>query len=90
LDWALLSRAITIASTRAQSLDGQVAIDQCERRWRFTPTSPWAAGGYHLHVATSLEDVCGNTVVAAFDRPLRTGNDLAPELARRSMPFCLE
>lgn len=89
LDWAILSQAITIASTNGQLIDGRVAIDQCERRWSFTPTSPWPAGSYHVRVASSLEDVCGNSVVAAFDRTLRPGGDLSYEAAIHSVPFHL-
>jgi hypothetical protein len=89
LDWALLSHTITIALTCEQPIDGQIEIDQYERRWSFTPTSPWAAGSYHVRVASSLEDVCGNSVIAAFDRPLRSDSDLVHEVASRSIPFCL-
>jgi hypothetical protein len=89
LDWALLSQMITISSTCQQSIGGQIAIDQCERRWSFTPASPWTAGPHHVRVASGLEDVCGNSVVAAFDRPLRSGCDPAHELASRSIPFGL-
>lgn len=89
LDWALLAHAITISSTDGQLIDGRVAIDQCEKRWAFTPTSPWAAGSYHVRVVSSLEDVCGNSVVAAFDRPLRPGSDLSDEAAIHSVPFRL-
>jgi hypothetical protein len=90
LDWTLLSHTITIASKNERLMDGQIEIDQYERRWSFTPTSPWAAGSYHVRVASSLEDVCGNSVIAAFDRPLRSGSDLAAdEVASRSIPFCL-
>jgi hypothetical protein len=87
LDWALLSHAITIASKNEQSIGGQIAVDQCERRWSFTPTLPWAADSYHLHIASSLEDVCGNSVIAAFDRPLRPGSDLTYEVVSRCVPF---
>jgi hypothetical protein len=89
LDWAMLSHTITIASPGEQLIDGQIEVDDCERRWSFMPTSPWVAGSYHVRVASSLEDVCGNTVTAAFDRPLRSGNDLADQVASRSIPFCL-
>jgi hypothetical protein len=89
LDWALLSHTITIASTCKQPIDGKIEIDQYERRWSFTPASPWAKGSYHVRVASSLEDVCGNSVTAAFDRPLRPGSDLAYEVAGHSIPFCV-
>ena len=89
LDWALLSQTITIVSTHEQSVDGQIVIDQGETRWSFTPALPWSTGAYHVRVASSLEDVCGNSLIAAFDRPLRSGRDLAHEVASRSIPFQL-
>jgi hypothetical protein len=89
LDSALLSHTITIASTCGQPIDGQVEIDECETRWSFVPTSPWVPGSHCARVASSLEDVCGNSVIAAFDRPLRSGSDLAYEAAGRSIPFCV-
>jgi hypothetical protein len=88
LDWALLSQTITIVSGE-RSIAGKIAIDQYERRWSFTPRSPWAAGSYHVRVASSLEDGCGNSIIAAFDRPLRLGSDLAYEVANRSISFHL-
>jgi hypothetical protein len=89
LDWALLSQTITVVSESEQSIEGRIVIDQYERRWSFTPTSPWTAGYYHVRVAASLEDVCGNGVIAAFDRPMRSGSHLAYEVASRSVSFQL-
>ena len=89
LDWALLTHTITITSRGEQSVDGRIAIEQCERRWSFTPTSAWAAGPYRVRVASGLEDVCGNSVIAAFDRPLRTGSDLSHETTISSIAFDL-
>jgi hypothetical protein len=89
LDWALLSHTITITSSGEQSIGGRIAIDENERRWSFTPTSAWAAGSYRVRVASSLEDVCGNSVIAAFDRPLRLDSDLKYEAATSSIAFDL-
>jgi hypothetical protein len=89
LDWALLSQTITIASTCRQSIDGQMVIDRCERRWSFTPAAPWSAGSYHVLVAATLEDVCGNSLTAPFDGPLRSDSDLSSEMVRRSIPLHL-
>jgi hypothetical protein len=69
LDWAMLLHSIIVMSPDEKPLTGKVAIDQCERRWTFTPAAPWIAGSYQLRVASDLEDVCGNDLVAAFDRP---------------------
>jgi hypothetical protein len=72
VDWAQLWHAITIVSQGGERIDGRVAIDQDERRWSFTPKSPWSSGSYHVRVASGLEDVCGNSLSGAFDRPLRS------------------
>jgi hypothetical protein len=87
LDWALLLRAITVVGNGGLPISGRVAIDQGERRWSFTPASPWAAGRHSIRVASDLEDVCGNSVLAAFDRPLRPGCDLTVDTASCSIPF---
>ena len=76
LDWALLLQAITIESADGSVIDGRVVVDQCERRWSFIPTSPWIAGVHHIRVGSNLEDVCGNSITGAFDRPLRKDGNL--------------
>ena len=87
LDWALLWRSITIASEDGRPVPGRIAIGQGERRWSFTSTSPWTAARYSIRIASSLEDVCGNSLLQAFDRPLGSTTDAAYEVADRSMPF---
>ena len=87
LDWALLSQAITVVWGDEQVIEGNVVIDKCETRWSFTPTFPWASGHYRIHVSSNLEDVCGNSTMAAFDRSLRPGSDLVYEVANRSISF---
>jgi hypothetical protein len=89
LDWALLRNKITIASEEGRPIDGRITIDQGETRWQFMPTSPWGAGSYYLRVAPSLEDVCGNTLLGAFDRPLRANGTLINDAAYRLIPFRL-
>jgi hypothetical protein len=71
LDWALLLRTIRVESADGSVIDGQVAVDQCESQWTFTPHAPWMAGEYLIRIGSGLEDVCGNSVAGAFDRPLR-------------------
>jgi hypothetical protein len=78
LDWALLWHGITIASGGGKPIAGRVAIDRDERRWSFTPLSPWVAGAYRVRVASELEDVCGNDLLAPFDSPLRAGTGKLP------------
>jgi hypothetical protein len=89
LDWALLLQTITIGTADASVLAGEVIVDQCERRWSFTPASSWAAGVYHIHVGSSLEDVCGNSIKGAFDRPIRQVSDPATSANGLSLVFQL-
>lgn len=87
LDWAVLLRSITIVFADGSVIDGRVAIDQSERRWSFTPSSPWNAGVYQVHVDCGLEDVCGNRITSAFDRPLRKYPNAEPETNSSSLTF---
>ena len=89
LDWALLLQAITIELADGSLIDGRVAVDQWERRWSFTPSSPWTQGIYHIRVRSSLEDVCGNSMTGAFDRPLREDPNLVIETDGPSLIFHL-
>lgn len=89
LDWALLWHTITVASEGGRPISGRIAIDQCERRWCFTPASPWVAGLYQICVESSLEDVCGNSLTGAFDRPIRKTAHLVTETNSSSVMFQL-
>ena len=89
LDWALLFHTITVGSADGSVIDGEVVVDQCERRWNFTPSSPWIAGVYHIRVGSSLEDVCGNSISGAFDRPLRKDPHLVTQTSGSSLIFQL-
>jgi hypothetical protein len=89
LDWALLFHTITIGSADGSVIDGQVVVDQCERRWSFTPTSRWIAGTYRIRVGSNLEDVCGNTLTGEFDRPLRKDPDPVTKMNSSSLTFQL-
>jgi hypothetical protein len=87
LDWALLFHTIAIESADGSVIDGGVVVDRCERQWSFTPTSPWIAGVYHIRVGSSLEDVCGNSITGAFDRPLGKNPNLVTQINGSSLTF---
>jgi hypothetical protein len=87
LDWAQLWHAITVVSEGGRLMEGRIAIEHGERRWSLTPKSPWKSGSYDVRIASDLEDVCGNTPLEAFDRPLRSASDLRSQVGSRSIPF---
>jgi hypothetical protein len=83
LDWALLGHSIKIASKEGAPIEGAIRICHGERRWSFTPRSRWMPGSYRILIAPCLEDICGNNLLGAFDRPLRSAGDLACEVDER-------
>jgi hypothetical protein len=87
LDWAQLWHAITVIPEDGPHVQGEITINQGERCWTFTPKLPWKSGPYRLSVSSGLEDVCGNTLLAAFDRPLRSQEGLGGEAAPCFIPF---
>ena len=86
LDWAMLFNAITVATPAGDPVPGRVEVGETETRWLFTPSFSWAAGAYQVQVDPDLEDPCGNTPLAAFDRSLLTGVRLHRE-ARICLAF---
>ncbi|MCX5541066.1 hypothetical protein M3A49_16425 [Paraburkholderia sp. CNPSo 3076] len=87
LDWALLGRAITVVGDDELPVSGRVAIERGERRWTFTPASPWTAMRPAIRVAPELEDVCGNNLFEAFDGPLRAHRESSVECTNRTIRF---
>lgn len=90
LDWAMLWRAITIAPEGGHPINGRITIGADESRWSFTPTGPWSEGSYYIRIAPDLEDICGNNLSGAFDRPLRSDSNPVNDVADRSIPFHVE
>ena len=87
LDWAMLFGSIAVATSSGEPVAGCIAVGAAEMRWSFTPHGPWTEGAYQVRIDASLEDPCGNTLLAAFDRPIRTGAGLSYETGVRAIPF---
>lgn len=89
LDWLLLLQAIAVGSADGSVIAGEVVVDQFEQQWRFRPASPWTAGTYRIYVGPGLEDVCGNSITGAFDRPIRKVSDPGGPTEDSSLTFRL-
>jgi hypothetical protein len=87
LDHGLLLRALGVTGGDGKFLDGEVAIDAGESRWRFTPRAEWKAGVYQLTALAMLEDLAGNRIGRAFEVDTFTRVDASPEPERTSVPF---
>lgn len=67
LDRALLFRLMDVVEPTGRFVDGVIAVDKQETRWRFTPAMPWKPGRYYLSVGTMLEDLAGNSIGRPFE-----------------------
>lgn len=71
LDHALARRMIVVIGPEGAPLAGKVSLVDDDRRWLFTPESPWLAGAYQVKVNPALEDLAGNRVGHSFDADLQ-------------------
>ena len=87
LDYALLRRALLVATARGDVVDGETAIEAAETRWIFTPREPWRPREYRLVVRRVLEDPAGNRVGRPFE--LTSSEEAGPqgEPSGTSVPF---
>jgi hypothetical protein len=66
LDFGLLQRALGVHRGGVE-VAGEIAVQDAETRWMFTPAEPWTAGDYTLVALTLLEDPAGNRLGRAFE-----------------------
>ncbi|MDO8539075.1 MAG: Ig-like domain-containing protein [Opitutaceae bacterium] len=92
IDRALALRLIGIARVEPggrplSAVEGEVALDDHERRWTFRPVEPWSRGAYRLVVATTIEDLAGNNIGKTFDVELAAGAQRQLATSTISVPF---
>ncbi len=88
LDRALLERVVWVETSDGQPIDGEIAIDRHETRWRFKPAQSWDAGAsYALAVERILEDRAGNRIGRKFEVDVfeKIDRQVLPQIVR--LPF---
>jgi hypothetical protein len=88
LDHGLLLRALGVWKD-GRALDGEIAIEEHETRWRFTPSDAWRAGEYQLMAFGMLEDLAGNRIGRAFEVDQFERSDRSAEPERTAVPFSI-
>lgn len=73
MDHAVTQRVIQVVDESGEPIEGNVALEDRERRWTFIPTNPWRRGAYQLLIQTRIEDLAGNNIGKAFDVDLFEG-----------------
>jgi len=89
LDHGLLMRALGVTRD-GKEVDGEIAVDQLETRWTFTPGEPWRAGSYQLLALDILEDVAGNQIGRAFEVDNFESVDKGPNPETITIPFAVK
>jgi hypothetical protein len=86
LDHGLLMRALGV-TREGVAVEGDIAVDNAETRWTFTPREPWREGTYHLLALDTLEDVAGNQIGRAFEVDNFDTVDKSPSPKSITIPF---
>lgn len=89
LDHGLLMRALGVTRD-GKEVDGEIAVDQLETRWTFTPKDAWRAGSYQLLALDILEDVAGNQIGRAFEVDNFESVDKGPNPQTITIPFSVK
>jgi hypothetical protein len=67
MDHALAQRVIHVTTDAKIAVEGQIRLEDQERRWTFVPSQEWQRGPFRLVVQTTLEDLAGNNIGKPFD-----------------------
>lgn len=89
LDRGLLMRALGVRANGV-AVEGDIAVEQHETRWAFTPKSPWRAGAYQLVAQDILEDLAGNQIGRAFEVDNFDTVDKSPNPGTVTIPFAIK
>ncbi|MCI0391603.1 MAG: Ig-like domain-containing protein [Acidobacteria bacterium] len=87
MDHALSQRIIRVTGESGESVEGETALEDQERRWVFTPSKPWRPGSYKLVVQTTIEDLAGNNIGKPFDVDLFEGVQRRLSTSTVQLPF---
>lgn len=67
MDHALALRMIQVSNEAGAPFPGHAMLADHERRWEFSPDKPWNRQPYEVKVASTMEDLAGNSVAKSFD-----------------------
>lgn len=87
LDYAMLQHVLQVQNAMGQEILGQVAVDEQETRWRFTPDEPWQPGSYQIIVETNLEDRAGNSIAKPFEIDVFEKVEPIVDVETKTIPF---
>jgi hypothetical protein len=90
MDHAIVLRELDVFDSAGKVIDGPVALDRNETRWKLTPAAVWKKGRYILRVGTNTADLAGNMVGRPFEVDLFEKVDERITRQTRDLPFTIE
>jgi hypothetical protein len=87
LDYALLTKALSVSTNRGERVVGEIRVERAETRWLFVPHDVWRAGDYRLVASSVLEDLTGNRIGRPFEREILSGSDVGGTPKMATLPF---
>lgn len=85
MDYGLLNRVIHIKDKNGILINGDIALEEDQTKWVFTPEEHWNEEEYTIYVESILEDMAGNNLLMLFDVDLK--NDSHDEEKEQIEPF---
>ena len=90
MDHAIVLRELDVLDSGGMPVDGPVALDRDETRWKLTPVAAWKKGAYTLRVGTSTADLAGNMVGRPFEVDLFDKIDERIVRQTTDLPFTID
>jgi hypothetical protein len=90
MDHAITLRELDVLDASGKAIEGAVALDRDETRWRLTPSTPWKKGAYTLQVGEVTADLAGNMVSKPFEVDLFEKVDERIQRQTHDIPFKIE
>lgn len=78
LDHGLLLSSLQVIGPDGRAIAGVIDVRLGDQSWSLTPKRAWSGGAHHLRVDPRLEDLVGNSVRGAFERPAAATDDPRP------------
>jgi hypothetical protein len=87
MDHALAHRFLRVTTESGREVNGVTQLGAGERKWTFTPRSPWSRGSHRLVVRTAIEDLAGNNIGKPFEVDLFDTIERHIKSATVTLPF---
>lgn len=87
MDHALALRLIWVVDADHRRIDGQAALSDQERLWRFTPERNWKSGPHQIVAVNLVEDLAGNSLGKPFEVDVFEKVQVKPSRETVALPF---